>query len=157
MKRHIVPHPKPDGLLGVRRRVWLMLLGGLLACLVLITVPMHHTQPAPQAPPSETDQAVPRDPPRALGTHLPVHELAQPLSRELNPDQTAVKQIQERLAQKRSAETNSIGDPAAQQVQERLRQRREGETTNSTLDPAEQEILSRLQQKRDSETNEGGR
>jgi len=89
-----------------------MLLVGLLACLVLITVPMHHKQPAPQAPPSETDQAVPRDPPRALGTHLPVHELAQPLSRELNPDQTAVQQIQERLAQKRSAETNSIGDPA---------------------------------------------
>ena len=134
-----------------------MLFGGLLACLVLITVQMHYTQPAPQAPPSETDQAVPRDPPRALGTHLPVHELAQPLSRELNPDQTAVQQIQERLAQKRSAETNSIGDPAAQQVQERLRQRREGETTNSTLDPAEQEILSRLQQKRDSETNAGGR
>ena len=153
MKRHIVPHPEPEGLLGVRGRVWLMLLGGLLVCLVLITVPMHHTQPAPQAPPSETDQAVPRDPPRALGTHLPVHELAQPLSRELNPNQTAAQQIQERLAEKRNAETNSTWDPAEQQVLERLKQVREREATNSTPDVAEQQVLDRLQRKRASETD----
>jgi hypothetical protein len=153
MKRHIVPNPKPDGLLGVRGSVWLMLLGGLLACLVLIRASTHHTQPAPQAPPSEADHVVQRDPPRTLGTHLPVHELAQPLSRELNPNQTATQQIQERLGQKRNAEINSIADPVEQQVLERLRQRRESEATNSTLDPAEQQVLDRLQQKRESETD----
>src|SRR5208282_40763 len=111
MKRHIVPNPKPDGLLGIRGSVWLVLVGGLLSCLVLIKVSMHQTKPAPQAPPSEADHAVERDPPRTLGTHLPVHELAQPLSSELNPNQTATQQTQERLGQRRNAETNSIADP----------------------------------------------
>lgn len=157
MKRHIVPNPKPDGLLGVRGSVWLMLLGGLLACLVLIRASTHHIQPARQAPPSEADHPVQRGPPRALGTHLPVRELAQPLSRELNPNQTATQQIQERLGQKRNAEINSIADPVEQQVLERLRQRRESEATNSTLDPAEQQVLDRLQQRREGETNGGGK
>ncbi len=153
MKRHIVPNPKPDGLLGVRGSVWLVLVGGLLACLVLTKVSMQQTKPAPQAPPSEADHAVQRDSPTSLGTHLPVHELAQPLSRDLNPNQTATQQTQERLAQGGNAETNSIADPVEQQVLARLKQMREREATNSTPDPAEQQVLDRLQQKRDSETD----
>jgi ABC-type dipeptide/oligopeptide/nickel transport system ATPase component len=82
-----------------------------------------------------------------------VHELAQPLSRELNPNQTDAQQIQERLAEKRNAETNSTWDPAEQQVLERLKQVREREATNSTPDVAEQQVLDRLQRKRASETD----
>jgi len=157
MKKDVVPKPKPNGPLGVRGSVWLMLLGGLLACLVLIKMSVHHTQPVPQAPPSEADHAVRRDPLRAPGAQLPVHELAQPLSPELNPNQTSIQQMQERLQQKRDTETNGIADPAEQQVLERLRQRREREATNRTLDPAAQQVLDRLQQKRETETNSSGR
>ena len=113
MKKHIVPNPRPNGPLGVRGSIWLMLCGGLLTCLVLIKMSGHYTQPAPQIPRSEAGQLARRESPIAPVGDQPVHQLVQPravsgadmqpLSPEVNPAiSNELSQAREKLKELRS-------------------------------------------------------